>query len=163
MSFILLVLGMDTPYHAPLGRRPFLQNGDPASRSHSVDPRDSTPMSDYQQGYVRGESMSRQTPHANYIHQHLVLGGPPMIDSGDSPSSLQPPASENTLSIHQLTEKINTQDQNIDNLKNANMTLTSHVQALEEALELLKSQSAKPKKTKEGSNDHPALKVSKTL
>ncbi|KAG6369937.1 hypothetical protein JVT61DRAFT_13322 [Boletus reticuloceps] len=152
--------GMDTPsaFHAPLGHRPFPQNGDPGSRAHSVDRRGSTPMSDYQQGYGHGESMSRQTPHSNYVPQHLAPGAPAVLDSVDSPSSLHPPASENGSSIHQLTQRINTQNQNIEDLKNANKMLTSRVDALEETLEQLKSQSTKPKKTKEGSNNHLALK-----
>lgn len=165
--FIPLVLGMDTPqaFHAPLGHRPYPQNGDPGSRAHSVDRRGSTPMNDYQQGYARGESTGRPTPHPNYIPQRILSGAPAPLDLMDSPLSLHPSASENASSIHQLTERINTQDQSIEDLKNANKTLTSRVQALEENLEQLKSQSAaaKPKKTKEGSNDHPALKVSKTL
>ena len=162
---------MDTPhgFHAPMGRRPFLQNGDPGSRAHSVDPRGSTPMNDYQQGYTRGESMNRQTPHQNYIPQRLAFGAPAVLDVVDSPLSaslsLHPSASENVSGIHQISEKVDKQNQSIEDLKNANKALTSRVQALEETLEELKTQSAsaKPKKTKEGSNDHPALKVSKTL
>ncbi|KAF8551964.1 hypothetical protein OG21DRAFT_1524079 [Imleria badia] len=80
---------------------------------------------------------------------HLAFGAPAMLDVVDSPLGLHSSASKNASSVRQLRERMNTQDQNIEDLKDVNRALTSCVQVLKETLEELKTQSAlaKPKKT----------------
>ncbi|KAH0825999.1 hypothetical protein J3R83DRAFT_7468 [Lanmaoa asiatica] len=127
---------MDTPFQVPVGRPSFSDPAsrdpslgprssfsDPASRDPSVGPRGTTPMEDYQQLYARGQN--RQTPYQSYFSQRSALGGSGGHDSMDSPLGLHTTVRQNAVEIHRLIERVNTQEESIQEVKKMNELLTS--------------------------------------
>lgn len=118
-------------------------------------------MDDYQPLYSRSQTRQTTYPGQNDSFQHRSGGGGYFgNDSLDSPLSLHTSVSRIITDIQRLTQKVDAQDVIIDELQKVNNILTARVESLEQGLDGVKVQGSKKNRPREGSNDHPALKVS---
>ncbi|KAH0833353.1 hypothetical protein J3R83DRAFT_12446 [Lanmaoa asiatica] len=144
------------------------------SHAPSIGPVGVTPggpgREDYQQIYSVSHRQNRQNPCPNnFLSQQRQLAAthsPDMFNFGSvggspsiSPTDLSTPSLNQIIAkLHSMVEKFKEQEKVNEDLKKENDELTSCVQMIKDTLQLIQMTQKKMKK-KEGSNEHPALKV----